>query len=112
MSDSGRKTSSQDVREGVANAATSAKARLEAAADRVGDAAYRAADATATGAHRAAAKAGEWSERGTDLASATRQRADAVADSLRELVRDKPVQSVALALAAGWVAAHLLGRRH
>jgi ElaB/YqjD/DUF883 family membrane-anchored ribosome-binding protein len=100
------------VKQGTSSAVGSAKKKFDAAADRVESGVHRATDAGARGAERAADKAGEWRDRGSELAADARDRADAVLDNVRDFVREKPVQSVAIALAAGWLIGRLLGRRH
>lgn len=99
-------------KEGTSSAVSGAKEKFSAAADRVESGLHRATDASARGAERAADKAGEWRERGTKMASDARDRADDALDSVRDFVREKPVQSVAIALAAGWLIGRLLGPRH
>ncbi|MGN6789586.1 MAG: DUF883 family protein [Rhodanobacteraceae bacterium] len=99
------------VKEGTSNAVSGAKEKFEAAADRVESGLHRATDASARGAERAADKASEWRDRGAELAADARDRADAALGSMRDFVREKPVQSVAIALAAGWLIGRLLGPR-
>ena len=100
-------------KEGTSSAVSGAKEKFGAAADRVESGMHRATDASARGAERAADKAGEWRERGAKLASDARDRADDALGGVRDFVREKPVQSVAIALAAGWLLGRLLGpRRH
>lgn len=70
-----------------------------------------AADAGAQAAHRAADKAADWRERGTAAAYTMRDRMDNFMEDARECVREKPVQSVAIALAAGWLVGRLLSLR-
>ncbi|HEX7324392.1 MAG TPA: hypothetical protein VF292_03425 [Rhodanobacteraceae bacterium] len=96
---------------GTSSAVDSAKDRFDTAADRVESGLHHAADATARGAHRATDKAGEWRDRGAEMAAGARDRTDAMFDNVRDFVREKPVQSVAIALAAGWVLGRLLGPR-
>lgn len=98
-------------KEGASNAVGGAKEKFGRAADSVESGLHRAADASARGAQRAADKAGEWRERGSELASRARDRADDALDNVREFVREKPVQSVAIALAAGWLLGRLLSPR-
>jgi ElaB/YqjD/DUF883 family membrane-anchored ribosome-binding protein len=98
-------------KEGTSSAVSGAKEKFDSAADHVESGLHHAADATARGAHRAADKAGEWRERGADLASHARDRADDALANVRDFVREKPVQSVAIALAAGWLLGRLLGPR-
>ena len=99
------------VKEGTSNAVSGAKEKFEAAADRVESGLHRATDASARGAERAADKASESRDRGAELAADARDRADAALGSMRDFVREKPVQSVAIALAAGWLIGRLLGPR-
>lgn len=98
-------------KEGTSNAVRGAKEHFDSAADHVESGLHRAADAGARGAARAADKAGEWRDRGAELASSARERADDAFDHVRDFVRDKPIQSVAIALAAGWLLGRLLNPR-
>lgn len=98
-------------KEGTSNVVSGAKEKFDAAADRVESGLHRAADASARGAERAADKAGEWRDRGAGFVSEARERADDALDNVRDFVREKPVQSVAIALAAGWLIGRLLGPR-
>ena len=70
------------------------------------DAVDRAADRVEEGLHRATDKAAEVGERGREVYDETKDRADEWLETARDYVREKPVQSVAIALGAGW----LLGR--
>ena len=99
------------VKEGTSSAVSGAKEKFDAAADRVESGLHRATDASARGAERAADKAEEWRDRGAELASRARDRADDALGNVRDFVREKPVQSVAIALAAGWLLGRLLGPR-
>lgn len=98
-------------KEGTSSAVSGAKDKFASAVDRVEAGLHRAADATARGASRVTDKAGEWRERGGELASGARDRADAALDNVRDFVREKPVQSVAIALAAGVLIGRLLTPR-
>lgn len=71
----------------------------------------RAADLGASAAHRIADKAADWRQRGSAAAYTMRDRADNLMEDARECVREKPVQSVAIALAAGWLVGRLLSSR-
>jgi ElaB/YqjD/DUF883 family membrane-anchored ribosome-binding protein len=95
------------VKQEAGEAARAAKSKTERAEVRVD----QAADAGAQAAHRAADKAADWRERGTAAAYTMRDRADNLMEDARECVREKPVQSVAIALAAGWLVGRLLGSR-
>ena len=90
--------------ERIKQATTSAVTHTKEAVD-------RAADKVEEGLHRATDKAGELRDRGAELASRARDRADDAMDNVRDFVREKPVQSVAIALAAGWLLGRLLGPR-
>jgi ElaB/YqjD/DUF883 family membrane-anchored ribosome-binding protein len=99
------------VKEGTSSVVGGAREKFDSAAERVESGLHRAADASARGAHRATDKAEEWRERSAAFASDARQRTDAALGSVREFVREKPVQSVAIALAAGWLLGRLLSPR-
>lgn len=98
-------------KEGTSSAVSSAKQKFDSAADRVESGLHHATDASARGAERAAEKAGKLRERGTRMVADARDRADAALDDVRDFVREKPVQSVAIALAAGWLLGRLLRPR-
>lgn len=98
-------------KDGTSSAVSGAKDKFGSAADRVEAGLHRAADATARGASRMSDKAGEWRDRGAELASGARDHADAALDNVRDFVREKPVQSVAIALAAGLLLGRLLTPR-
>lgn len=95
------------VKQEAASAAHAAKSKADRAEERVD----RAADAGARGAHRLADKAEDWRQRGSAAAYTMRDRADNLMEDARECVREKPVQSVAIALAAGWLLGRLLSPR-
>ncbi|GEM_PF-272646 len=101
-----------NFKEGTHSAVSGAKEKFGSAADKVESGLDRAAEATARGAHRATEKATEWRDRGSDLASGARDRAEDALDNVRDFVREKPVQSVAIALAAGWLIGRLTHSRH
>ncbi|MGH8112211.1 MAG: DUF883 family protein [Rhodanobacteraceae bacterium] len=98
------------VKQGTANTVGAAMDKVDAAADRTQEGLQNATDATARGAHKAADKADEWRERGAALASDARDRANRATDRMVELVRDRPVESIAIALAAGWLLGRVLNR--
>ncbi|HET7592278.1 MAG TPA: hypothetical protein VFK00_04660 [Rhodanobacteraceae bacterium] len=99
------------VKEGTSSVVGGAREKFDSAAERVESGLHRATDATARGAERATEKAAELRERSAELAADARQRTDAALGSVREFVREKPVQSVAIALAAGWLLGRLLSPR-
>jgi len=95
------------TKQGVSDAVGSAMDKVDKAADRIEEGLHYAADVGAQGAHRVADKAGEWHDRSAELASEARNRAGQATENLREWVREKPVQSIAVALALGWLAGRL-----
>ena len=110
------------VKEGTSSVVGGARQKFDSAAEHVESGLHRATDATARGAERATDKAAELRERSAELASDARQvvgtpcymapeRADEALGSVRAFVREKPVQSVAIALAAGWLLGRLLSAR-
>lgn len=99
------------IKEGTSSVVGGARQKLDSAAEHVESGLHRATDASARGAHRAADKAEEWRDRGAALAADARERTDAALGSVREFVREKPVQSVAIALVAGWLLGRLLSPR-
>lgn len=96
------------AKQGASDAIGEAKGKVDMTADRIEEGLRHAADASAHGAHRVADKAGKWRDRSAELVSGARNRADQATGNLREWVREKPVQSVAVALAAGWLVGRLL----
>jgi len=83
---------------------------VKRAADRVEEGLHHATDKAANAANRATDKAAEISERGREVCDQTMDRADAWLEQAREYVREKPVQSVAIALGAGWLLGRILRR--
>lgn len=99
------------VKEGTSSVVGGARQKFDHASEQVESGLHRATDASARGAHRATDKANEWRDRSVEFASDARQRTDAALGSVRAFVREKPVQSVAIALAAGWLLGRLLSPR-
>jgi len=95
------------VKQEAGSAAQAAKSKTDQAEERVD----HATDAGARAAHRLADKAADWRQRGGAAAYTMRDRADNLMEDARECVREKPVQSVAIALAAGWLVGRLLSSR-
>lgn len=98
------------VKHATSDAVASAKEKFDHAADRVEDGLHRATDKAAGAATRASEKAGEYSERGREAYDEAMDRADAWLEKARDYVREKPVQSVAIALGAGWLLGRILRR--
>ena len=95
------------IKQETGEAAHAVKHKTDQAEERVD----HATDAGARNAHRLADKAADWRERGSAAAYTVRDRADNLMEDARECVREKPVQSVAIALAAGWLVGRLLASR-
>lgn len=98
-------------KQGTTQAVEAAKQKFDSAADRVEEGLHSATDASARAAIRAAEKAAEARERSRALAGDARERASDMLQSVREFVRERPAQSLAIALAAGWVLGRVLGGR-
>jgi ElaB/YqjD/DUF883 family membrane-anchored ribosome-binding protein len=99
------------AKEATSDMVDSTRDKMDAAADRVEEGFHHAADTGARTAHRSADKIGELRKRGAELASDAGDRADLLLDRIREFARDKPVQSLAMTLAAGWLLGRLLKPR-
>lgn len=98
------------VKQATSDAVASTKVKLDRAADRVEEGLHHATDKTAQAAHRAADKAAEVGERSRAAYEQTRERADEWLEVARDYVREKPVQSLAIALGAGWLLGRILRR--
>ncbi|HXS73848.1 MAG TPA: hypothetical protein VN725_07360 [Rhodanobacteraceae bacterium] len=98
-------------KEGTSQAVQAAKQKFDAAADRVEEGLHSATDASARAAVLAAEKAAKARERSRELADDARERASDALDAVREFVRERPAQSLVIALAAGWVLGRVLGGR-
>ncbi|MEI7035179.1 DUF883 C-terminal domain-containing protein [Fulvimonas yonginensis] len=96
--------------ERVKQATSEAVARTKQAADKVEASVHRATDRAADAAHRANDRAADFADRGRELADETLDKADAWMAKAREYVREKPMQSVAIALGAGWLLGRILRR--
>ncbi len=98
------------IKQATSSAVAGTKDAVERAADHVEEGLHRATDKAADAAHRASDKAAEVSERSREVYDETMDRADAWLETARDYVRDKPVQSVAIALGAGWLLGRILRR--
>lgn len=109
-------------KQGTHETVQTAKEKFNAAADRVDQGVQQATDASARAALRATEKAAELRERSREkledvrersreLAEDARERAADAFDAMRDFVRERPVQSLAIALGAGWLLGRMLGRR-
>jgi ElaB/YqjD/DUF883 family membrane-anchored ribosome-binding protein len=98
------------VKQATSQAVSSAKEKVDHAADRVEQGLHHATDKTASAAHRTVDKAAEVGEQGRIAYERSRDRADEFLEQAREYVREKPMQSVAIALGAGWLLGRILRR--
>ncbi|WP_426701481.1 DUF883 family protein [Rhodanobacter sp. Col0626] len=98
------------IKQATSNAVASTKETVERTADTVEEGLHRATDKAADAAHKASDKAAQVSERGREVYDETMDRADAWLEQARDYVREKPVQSVAIALGAGWLLGRILRR--
>jgi ElaB/YqjD/DUF883 family membrane-anchored ribosome-binding protein len=102
--------SAERIKQATSNAVTSTKDAVERAADHVEEGLHRATDKAADVANRASDKAADLGERGREVRDKTLDRADEWMEQARAYVREKPVQSVVIALGAGWLLGRLLRR--
>lgn len=100
----------EQLKQATSSAINSTKETVDRAADKVEHGLHQATDTAANTAHRASEKAADLSEKGREVYDQTMDRADAWMEEAREYVRDKPVQSVAIALGAGWLLGRILRR--
>jgi len=98
------------VKQATSTAVAGTKDAVNNAADRVEEGVHRATDKAADAAHRASAKAADLSERGRQLRQQTTESAEVWLDQAREYVREKPAQSVLIALGAGWLIGRIMRR--
>jgi ElaB/YqjD/DUF883 family membrane-anchored ribosome-binding protein len=104
-----------DTSERIEKGAERVKQSTSDAVDRTHEAVDRAADSVERGVHKGTDKVAHAAEA---TAEHTRETYDQVAaragdwtDQARDYVREKPVQSVAIAIAAGWLIGRLLPRK-
>ena len=102
--------SAERFKQATSSVVGSTKEAVDRAADHVEESLHRATDKAADAASRATDKAAELGERGREVYDETLDRADAWLEQAREYVREKPVQSVAIALGAGWLLGRILRR--
>jgi ElaB/YqjD/DUF883 family membrane-anchored ribosome-binding protein len=102
--------SAERVKQATSNVVASTKDAVDRAADQVEAGLHTATDKAAGAANRATDKAAELSDRGREVYDETMNRADAWLETARDYVREKPVQSVAIALGAGWLLGRILRR--
>jgi ElaB/YqjD/DUF883 family membrane-anchored ribosome-binding protein len=98
------------VKQTTSEAVARTKQAVNTTADKVEAGVHRAADKAAGAAHRANETAADLSERGRELCDDTMDKADAWMAQAREYVREKPMQSIAIAVGAGWLLGRILRR--
>lgn len=98
------------IKQATSSAVASTKDAVERAADHVEEGLHRATDKAAGAAHRASDKAADLGERGRKAYDQTTDQVDVWLDEARSYVREKPVQSIAIALGAGWLLGRILRR--
>jgi len=98
------------VKQATSDAVARTKQAVNTTADRVEAGVHRATDKTASAAHRASDTAADLSERGRQLRDETMDRAELWMEQAREYVREKPMQSIAIAVGAGWLLGRILRR--
>jgi ElaB/YqjD/DUF883 family membrane-anchored ribosome-binding protein len=98
------------IKQATSSAVASTKGAVDRAAEHVEEGLHHATDKAAEAANRATEKAADISERGREVYDETMDRADAWLEQARDYVREKPVQSVAIALGAGWLLGRILRR--
>jgi ElaB/YqjD/DUF883 family membrane-anchored ribosome-binding protein len=98
------------VKQTTSEAVARTKQAVNTTADKVEASVHRATDKAAGAAHRATDKAADLSERGRQVCDDTMDKADAWMAQAREYVREKPMQSIAIAVGAGWLLGRILRR--
>jgi ElaB/YqjD/DUF883 family membrane-anchored ribosome-binding protein len=98
------------IKQATSEKVASTKEAVNRTADRVEDGLHRVTDKAAGAATYATDKVADVSERGRAAYGEAVDRADEWLDEVREYVREKPVQAVAIALGAGWLLGRILRR--
>jgi len=98
------------VKQATSDAVARTKQAVNNTADKVEAGVHRATDKTASAAHRASDKAADLGERGRQMRDETMDKAELWMEQAREYVREKPMQSIAIAVGAGWLLGRLLRR--
>jgi ElaB/YqjD/DUF883 family membrane-anchored ribosome-binding protein len=98
------------VKQATSDAVATSKEKFGRAADHVEEGLHKATDKAAHAANRTTDKVGEAAERSREVYGQAKDRADEWLDEIRDYVREKPVQSVAIALGAGWLLGRILRR--
>lgn len=102
--------SAERVKQATSEAVARTKQAVNQTADKVEAGVHRATDKAADAAHQANHKAADLADRGRELCDTTMDSAEVWMAQAREYVREKPMQSVAIALGAGWLLGRILRR--
>jgi ElaB/YqjD/DUF883 family membrane-anchored ribosome-binding protein len=100
--------SAERVKQATSDTIDRTKDAVDRAAEKVESSLHNATDKAAYGATLAAEKAEEAKLRGKEAYGEAVDTANDWLDTARDYVREKPVQSIALAIAAGWLAGRIL----
>ena len=98
------------VKQATTDAVARTKQAVNATADKVEAGVHRATDKAAGAAHLANDKAADLAERSRELRDDAMDKADVWMAQARQYVREKPMQSIAIAAGAGWLLGRLLRR--
>ena len=98
------------IKQATSDAVASSKDKFGRVADHVEEGLHRATDKAAHAANRASDKVDDAKERGRAAYGQAREQADEWLEEVRDYVREKPVQAVAIALGAGWLLGRILRR--
>jgi len=98
------------IKQATSDTVASSKEKFDRAADRVEESLHKATDKAAHAANRATDKVSDAAERGREVYGKAKDHADEWLDEIRDYVREKPVQSVAIAIGAGWLLGRILRR--
>jgi ElaB/YqjD/DUF883 family membrane-anchored ribosome-binding protein len=98
------------IKQATSDAVATSKEKFGRAADHVEEGLHKATDKAAHAANRTTDKVSEAADRGREAYGHAKDRADEWLDEIRDYVREKPVQSVAIALGAGWLLGRILRR--
>lgn len=98
------------VKHATSDAVARTKQVVNDTADKVEAGVHHATDKAASAAHRANDKAADLADRGRELRDETMDKADAWMAQVRDYVREKPMQSIAIAVGAGWLLGRILRR--
>jgi ElaB/YqjD/DUF883 family membrane-anchored ribosome-binding protein len=98
------------IKHATSEAVASSKEKFGRVADHLEEGLHRATDKAADAANRTSDKVSDARERGRAAVDQAKDRADEWLDEVREYVREKPVQAVAIALGAGWLLGRILRR--